>query len=90
MSTHFKNKAAPSRIIDGNTITAGQAAANAAGIPMHQIIQMIKARVIFGVCIDGFWYVSKTVLPELHRVAESLQHRTPIQQPEFYAQGGIS
>ena len=83
-----RSKPPPSRIVAGNTITAGQAA-NATGIPMHQIIQMIKARVIFGVCIDGFWYVSKTVLPELHRVAESLQHRMPIQQPEFYAQGGL-
>ena len=82
-----RSKPPPSRIIDGNTITAGQAA-NAAGIPMHQIIQMIKARVIFGVCIDGFWYVSKTVLPELHRVAEPLQHRPP-SQPTIFARGGI-
>jgi len=71
----------------GGRITAGQAASQT-GVSLHEIVLMVKQKLIFGVCEGGLWYISPAVLPELRHLAASLQHRPP-SRPEIYA-GGIS
>ncbi len=88
MSTHFKNKAAPARILSGK-ITA-QHAASIAGVHLPEVVRLCREKTIFSVYADGQFWISPAAIEELKSLVLLARPRSPIQQPEIYAQGGIS
>ena len=68
-----------------NGITVKEAE-NLSGVPMPEIIQMIKSCQIFGMCFptaEGYlWYVSPAVIPELKKLKAREGNECAIKQPE--------
>ncbi len=66
-----------------------QHAASLAGCRLHEVVDLCRQQKIFGVYIDGTWWVSSAVLPELRALVLLRPSRHP-RLPEIFARGGLS
>ncbi len=87
MSTHFKNKAAPARIMPGKI--SAQHAASRAGVKHLEIVRLCREKTIFSVYANGQFWVSPAAIEELKSLVLLARPRSPIERPEIFA-GGMS